>query len=56
MSAYKDMQYAVLARPPAYGAKPVSFDQKAAEGIKGVSKVVPGPHGIAVCAESLHTA
>ena len=40
-----DMLYAVIARPPAYGAKPVSYDQKAAEAVKGVRKVVPTPHG-----------
>ena len=50
------MLYAVLARPPAYGAKPVSYDQKAAEGIKGVRKIVSTPNGIAVCAESLDAA
>jgi isoquinoline 1-oxidoreductase beta subunit len=48
-----DMLYGVMARPPAYGAKPVSYDQKAAEGVKGVKTVVPTPFGIAVCAESL---
>ncbi len=51
-----DMLYAVIARPPAYGSKPISFDQKAAEGIKGVFKVVPTPHGIAVCGKSLESA
>jgi isoquinoline 1-oxidoreductase beta subunit len=51
-----DMLYAVIARPPAYGAKPVSFDQKAAEAIKGVRNVIPTPHGIAVCADSLGAA
>jgi isoquinoline 1-oxidoreductase beta subunit len=51
-----NMLYGVLARPPAYGAKPVSFDQKAAEELKGVQKVVPTPRGIAVCAESLDAA
>jgi isoquinoline 1-oxidoreductase beta subunit len=51
-----EMQVAVFSRPPAYGAKPVSYDQKAAEGVKGVSKVVPGPQGIAVCAKSLQAA
>ena len=51
-----DMHYAVLARPPAYGAKSISFDQKAAEAVKGVSKVVPTPNGIAVCATSLDAA
>ena len=51
-----NMEVAVLSRPPAYGAKPISFDQKAAEGIKGVSKVIPIPMGIAVCADSIHAA
>ena len=31
-----NMEIAVFSRPPAYGAKPISFDQKAAEGVKGV--------------------
>jgi isoquinoline 1-oxidoreductase beta subunit len=51
-----DMHYAVFARPPAYGAKPVSFDEKAALQVKGVVKVVPAPMGIAVCAKSLDAA
>ena len=51
-----DMLYAVLARPPAYGAKPLSYDQNAAERVKGVRKVVPTPNGIAVIAESLDAA
>lgn len=51
-----DMLYAVTARPPAYGAKTVSYDQKAAEGIKGVKKVVQTPNGIAVIAESVYAA
>ncbi|MFC1880535.1 molybdopterin cofactor-binding domain-containing protein [Thermodesulfobacteriota bacterium] len=51
-----DMHYAVLARPPAYGAKPVSFDQKAAEAVGGVRNIIPTPHGIAVCATSLDAA
>lgn len=52
----EDMRYAVIARPPAYGAKPVSYDEKAAEGIKGVEKVLPIPMGIAVCAISIDAA
>ena len=36
----KDLHYAVIARPPAYGAKLISFDGKAAEQIKGVVKVI----------------
>jgi isoquinoline 1-oxidoreductase beta subunit len=51
-----DMHFAVLARPPAYGAKPVSYDQKAAEAVKGVRNIIPTPHGIAVCATSLDAA
>ena len=51
-----DMLYGAIARPPAYGAKPVSYDQKAAEAVKGVRKVVPTPNGITVCAESLDAA
>ena len=51
-----DMLYGVIARPPAYGAKPVSYDQKAAEAVKGVRKVAPTPNGIAICAESLDAA
>jgi isoquinoline 1-oxidoreductase beta subunit len=51
-----DMLYAVIARPPAYGAKAVSFDQKAAEQVKGVEKVVQIPQGIAVCAKSIYAA
>jgi isoquinoline 1-oxidoreductase beta subunit len=52
----KGMLNAVIARPPAYGAKPVSFDQAAAEKVKGVVKVMPIPMGIAVCATSTDAA
>jgi isoquinoline 1-oxidoreductase beta subunit len=52
----KDLHYAVIARPPAYGAKPTSYDEKAAEQIKGVQKVVAIPMGIAVCAKSIDAA
>jgi isoquinoline 1-oxidoreductase beta subunit len=51
-----DMVIAVLARPPVYGAKPASYDQKAAEKVKGVRNIVPTPRGIAVCAETLDAA
>jgi len=47
-----DMLVAVIARPPAYGAKPVSFDEQAAMAVKGVRKVVQIPAGIAVIADS----
>jgi isoquinoline 1-oxidoreductase beta subunit len=50
------MHYAVFARPPAYGAKPVSFNENAAQQVKGVVKIVPAPMGIAVCAKSLDAA
>ena len=52
----KDLLYSVVARPPAYGAKPVSFNQKAAEQVKGVVKVLQIPQGIAVCASSTEAA
>ncbi|MBI4963229.1 MAG: xanthine dehydrogenase family protein molybdopterin-binding subunit [Desulfomonile tiedjei] len=52
----KDLHYAVIARPPAYGAKPVSYDEKEAQQVKGVEKVVPLPMGIAVCAKTLDAA
>lgn len=51
-----DMHYAVLARPPAYGAKPASSNEKAALQVKGVVKVVETPMGLAVCAKSLDAA
>jgi len=49
----KDLHYAIIARPPVYGAKALSFDQKAAEQVSGVHKVVQIPQGIAVCAKSV---
>jgi isoquinoline 1-oxidoreductase beta subunit len=51
-----DLHYAVLSRPPAYGAKHLSFNADAAMAIKGVKKVVPTPRGIAVVAETLDAA
>ncbi len=51
-----DLHYAVLSRPPAYGAKHLSFNAEAAMAIKGVKKVVPTPRGIAVVAETLDAA
>jgi isoquinoline 1-oxidoreductase beta subunit len=52
----KGMLYAVIARPPAYGAKTQSVDQKAAEQVKGVVKVMQIPMGVAVCATSTEAA
>jgi isoquinoline 1-oxidoreductase beta subunit len=51
-----NMHYTVFARPPAYGAKPVSFDENAAMQVKGVVKVAPLPMGVAVCAKTLDAA
>lgn len=50
------MLYAVVARPPAYGAKPLSYDKDRAMAVKGVKAVVEIPTGIAVCADSLMAA
>ncbi|MGO9122166.1 MAG: molybdopterin cofactor-binding domain-containing protein [Desulfomonilaceae bacterium] len=52
----KDLHYAVIARPPAYGAKLISFDAKAAEQINGVVKVIQLPIGVAVCAKTTDAA
>lgn len=53
VDVYKpDMLYAVVARPPAYGAKLVSSDEEAAKKVPGVSKVVQIENGLAVCANS----
>jgi isoquinoline 1-oxidoreductase beta subunit len=52
----EDLHYAVIARPPAYGAKLLSYDGKGAEQIEGVRKVVQVPMGIAVCANSIEAA
>jgi isoquinoline 1-oxidoreductase beta subunit len=50
------MLYGVIARPPAYGSKPGSYDEKAAMAVKGVQKVAPMPQGIAVFADSVSAA
>jgi isoquinoline 1-oxidoreductase beta subunit len=52
----KDMLYATIARPPAYGAKLVSFDGSAASQVKGVQNIVQVPRGVAVCANSVAAA
>jgi isoquinoline 1-oxidoreductase beta subunit len=51
-----DMLYATLARPPAFGAKIISYDKEAAEKIPGVQKVASIDGGIAVCATTLELA
>jgi isoquinoline 1-oxidoreductase subunit beta len=51
-----DMLYAAVARPPAYGAKVISYDQEAAEKVSGVVKVVRIDRGMAISARSLDAA
>ena len=51
-----DMLYATIARPPALGAKIISYDKEAAEKVPGVQKVVSVDNGIAVCATALDLA
>jgi isoquinoline 1-oxidoreductase beta subunit len=50
------MCVAVVARAPAYGARPESFDKKAAMGIEGVISVLPLKDKVAVCANNTHAA
>ncbi|MGD8561278.1 MAG: xanthine dehydrogenase family protein molybdopterin-binding subunit [Desulfarculaceae bacterium] len=47
-----NMLVATVSRPPAYGAKPESFDKEAAMAIKGVVAVVPVEDRVAVCAQN----
>jgi len=51
-----EMLTALLARPPRFGAKVLSFDATAAKAIKGVTDVVQVPGGIAVVAEGFWAA
>ncbi len=51
-----NMLYAVIARPPVYGAKLVSFDATEAEKVKGVQKVVKLQDLVAVCANDVYSA
>lgn len=51
-----DMLYAAVARPPAYGAKAISYDKDAAERVRGVREVVELNAGIGVCADTLDAA
>lgn len=44
---------AVIARPPAFGAKLRSFDASAAKAVKGVTDVVEVPEGVAVVATGM---
>ncbi|MGC8605080.1 MAG: molybdopterin cofactor-binding domain-containing protein, partial [Desulfomonilaceae bacterium] len=51
-----NMLYSSIERPPAYGAKLVSFDKDAAEKVPGVAKVFTMPEGLAVVATNLEAA
>ncbi len=51
-----DRLYAAIARPPAYGAKPLSYNEEAAMKIPGIHRVLAVSHGIAVCARTLDEA
>lgn len=50
------MCIATIARPPAYGAKPGSFNQDAARAVKGVLAVIPLGDKVAVCADNTYAA
>jgi isoquinoline 1-oxidoreductase beta subunit len=51
-----NMIMAAVARPRVYGAKPLSFDEKAARAVPGVLAVVPLEDKVAVCAKTTYTA
>jgi len=50
------MLYGVVARPPAYGAKLISYDEQAAKQVDGVRHVVKFDRGIGICADTLQAA
>ena len=50
------MLYGVVARPPAYGAKLISYDEQAAKQVDGVRHVVNFDRGIGICADTLQAA
>ena len=50
------MLYGVVARPPAYGAKLISYDEQAARQVDGVRHVVKFDRGIGICADTLQAA
>jgi isoquinoline 1-oxidoreductase beta subunit len=53
---FPDMLIAVMDRPPSYGAKPESYDEKAALAVKGVEKVLRQDDKIAVFAVNTYAA
>ena len=50
------MLYGVVARPPTYGAKVISYDEQAAKQVDGVRHVVKFDRGIGICADTLQAA
>jgi isoquinoline 1-oxidoreductase beta subunit len=52
----QDMLYGTVERPPAYGAKVLSYDKEAPLKISGMRHVVPITRGIAVCADTIDAA
>jgi len=50
------MLYGVVARPPAYGAKVISYDEQAARKVEGVRSVVKIDRRIGICADTLQAA
>ncbi|MEE8460687.1 MAG: molybdopterin cofactor-binding domain-containing protein [Acidobacteriota bacterium] len=50
------MLYGVVARPPTYGAKLISYDEQAAKQVDGVRHVVNFDRGIGICADTLQAA
>ena len=50
------MLYGTVERPPAYGAKVISYDKESPLKISGMHRVVPITRGIAVCADTIDAA
>ena len=50
------MLYGTVERPPAYGAKVISYDKESPLKISGMHHVVPITRGIAVCADTIDAA
>jgi len=50
------LRYAAILRAPVQGETPTSVDDAAARAVKGVQQVVRLPYGVAVVADSWHTA
>ena len=51
-----NMLIAVVVRPSAFGAKPISYNEKAALAVKNVKRVVKFDNKVAVCAENTYAA